>query len=180
MTTSRPAHNRWGLIAAGTLAATAAVGYGAAAATGDGADHASATIIDTTGAEIGRATFTEDANGVMHVNVKIGGLTPGQHGIHVHGVGSCSPTFAAAGSHHNPLGAAHGAHSGDLPNMTVNAAGQGRLNAATTSATLSDGPVSVFDLDGAAIVIHADPDDFVTQPTGNSGARVACGVIGEG
>ena len=166
-----------------TLGAGAAVALAGAAFAGtadrpaDGALHASATLIDATGAEIGWATFVEDATGTVHVNVKVDGLSPGRHGIHIHRVGACSPDFAAAGSHHNPLGAAHGSHAGDLPNLDVNANGRGRINATTDLATLSGGPLSVFDADGSALVIHADEDDLVTDPTGNSGARIACGVI---
>ncbi|HYH94061.1 MAG TPA: superoxide dismutase family protein, partial [Candidatus Saccharimonadales bacterium] len=102
----------------------------------------------------------------------------------LHGIASCiGPTFASAGGHHNPLGASHGldgapgAHAGDLPNLEVNVAGRGRLQGTTERATLSAGPTSLFDGDGAAVVIHAAEDDQVTDPTGNSGARVACGVI---
>jgi Cu-Zn family superoxide dismutase len=164
------------LVALAITGAGAAVSLGAVTA-GGGATHARATIVDTTGAEVGFATFTEDATGALHVNVKVSGAAPGEHGIHIHAVGACTPSFAAAGSHHNPLGALHGAHAGDLPNLIVNVAGKGRLNAGTRSASLSAGPVSVFDADGAAIVIHALPDDFVTQPTGGSGDRIACGVI---
>jgi Cu-Zn family superoxide dismutase len=163
-------------LAAGATATAVTVGSIAASADG-GASHASASIVDATGAEIGFANFTEDATGTLHVNVKVEGLTPGEHGIHIHTVGACSPTFAAASGHHNPLGAPHGTHSGDLPNLVVNVAGNGRLNATTDRATLSPGAVSVFDADRAALVIHALPDDFTTQPTGGSGDRIACGVI---
>lgn len=170
-------HVAVGTLAVGALAGSFAVAS-AASNTSDGpARRASAVLVDTSGATVGFARFVEDATGTLHVNVKVSGLAPGVHGIHIHAVGSCAPTFAAAGSHHNPLGAPHGNHAGDLPMLVVNGAGQGRLNATTESATLSAGPISVFDLDGSALVVHADPDDFVTQPTGNSGARVACGVI---
>ena len=145
-----------------------------------GAQHASATLSDAAGNEIGFATFVEDASGTLHVNVKVDGLTPGQHGIHIHNTGQCSPTFAAAGAHHNPLGVSHGSHAGDLPNLDVNVAGRGSLNATTDDATLSAGLLSVFDANGSALVIHADPDDLITDPTGNSGARIACGVISAG
>lgn len=162
---------------------TAAVLATAAAAGNDGAEHAVATLVDTAGNVVGSARFTEDATGILHVNVKVKGLTPGLHGIHLHAVGACAPTFAAAGGHHNPLGAQHGldnptgAHAGDLPNLVVNAAGIGHLDATSDRATLSAGPTSLFDADGSAIVIHANEDDQVTDPTGNSGGRVACGVI---
>ena len=154
-----------------------------ASAAGEGAHQASATLYSPAGDVVGWARFTEDASGVVHVNVKVQGLAPGLHGLHLHAVGACRPTFAAAGGHHNPLGHQHGlenpygAHGGDLPNLVVNGAGQGRLNATTERATLSAGPVSLFDADGSALVIHAAEDDQVTDPTGNSGGRIACGVI---
>lgn len=124
------------------------------------------------------AVLTEDGTGRVHLNVKVSGLSPGRHGIHVHTVGACGgPDFAVAGSHHNPLGRAHGEHAGDLPNLVVNGHGHGRLNTTVTGFSLSAGPTGAFDADGSAIVVHAAEDDFVTQPTGNSGGRVACGVV---
>ena len=153
---------------------------GGAVAAG-GAVHASAEIVNTAGEVVGWAKFTEDATGTLHVNVHVAGLAPGLHGIHIHNTAACvlgtTPAFSSAGSHHNPLGAAHGSHAGDLPNLGANVAGRGHLNATSDGATLSSGQVTLFDLNGSAIVIHADPDDHVTNPTGNSGARVACGVI---
>lgn len=148
-----------------------------------GALHATADLRDPTGGVVGWARFTEDANGILHVNVQVRGLPEGLHGIHIHAVGQCSPTFAAAGGHHNPLGHDHGldsptgAHAGDLPNLVVNGAGNGHLDATSDRATLSVGPVSIFDADGSALVIHFGEDDQVTTPTGNSGSRIACGVI---
>jgi Cu-Zn family superoxide dismutase len=145
--------------------------------------HAGAVLYDASGAEIGRASFVEDATGVLHVNVHAKGLTPGLHGIHLHAVGACSPGFAAAGGHHNPLARQHGlenplgSHAGDLPNLEVNEAGVGRLTGTTDRATLSPGATSLFDADGSAVIIHAGADDQLTDPTGNSGGRVACGVI---
>lgn len=162
---------------------TALAGVATANASGNGAQHAYAVLYDVNGQAIGSAIFTEDATGQVHVNVHVKGLAPGLHGIHLHAVGSCSPSFLAAGGHHNPLGHQHGlenplgAHAGDLPNLVVNPAGVGHLNAITTHATLSAGPTSVFDVNGSALIIHAGPDDQVTDPTGNSGGRVACGVI---
>jgi Cu-Zn family superoxide dismutase len=165
-----------------TLGASAAAVAGTALASGaaqpaTGALHASVALVDAGGAQVGWAELVEDASGTVHVNVKVDGLSPGLHGIHIHAVGACSPDFAAAGPHHNPLGVAHGSHAGDLPNLVVNAEGRGHLNATTDEATLSSGPLSVFDADGSALVIHAAEDDLVTDPSGNSGTRIACGVI---
>ena len=153
-----------------------------------GASHASATFVDTTGATIGWAGLVEDATGRVHVNIHVSGLTPGLHGIHIHAVGACSPTFAAAGGHYNPLGHQHGLdnpsgpHAGDLPNLIVNGAGVGHLDATTDRVTLSPGPATLFDATplavGSAFIIHANPDDQVTDAgNGGSGARIACAVI---
>lgn len=148
-----------------------------------GAGHAVAEIRDPAGNVLGFANFTEDAAGRVHVSVHVQGLAPGLHGLHLHAVGACSPSFAAAGGHFNPGGHQHGLdhpagpHAGDLPNLEVNPAGVGRLNATVERVTLSAGPLSLFDADGSALVIHADPDDQVSQPIGRSGGRIACGVI---
>jgi len=163
----------------------ALVGAAGVYAGNDGAEHAAA-VLKSPGPEgevIGQARFVEDATGLVHVKVHVKGISPGEHGIHIHAFGACAPTFAAAGGHHNPLGDEHGLdnpdgpHAGDLPALTVNKAGVGHLNVTTDRATLSAGATSVFDGSGSALVIHADPDDQVTDPTGNSGARIACGVI---
>jgi Cu-Zn family superoxide dismutase len=157
-------------------------------AAGDGAEHASATFIDATGATVGWASLVEDSTGIVHVNVHVEGLSPGRHGIHIHGVGTCAPTFLAAGGHYNPLGDQHGLdnpegpHAGDLPNLTVNPHGIGHLDATTDRVTISAGPVTLFDTtpgaEGSAFIIHANEDDQVTDATlGGSGARIACAVI---
>ena len=165
----------------------AALSAGATGAVGGGALHAQAQLVDSAGQAIGWARFVEDATGVVHVNVHVKGLSAGLHGIHIHAVGACvvgtTPTFSSAGGHHNPLGHSHGllsptgAHAGDLPNLVVNEAGVGHLDGTTQLATLSAGGTSIFDTDGSALVIHALEDDQATNPTGNSGARIACGVI---
>jgi Cu-Zn family superoxide dismutase len=146
--------------------------------------HASAVIYNAAGQELGVARFTEDATGRVHVNVHVQDLAPGLHGIHLHAVGSCiAPSFTSADAHFNPTGAQHGldnphgSHAGDLPNLVVNEAGRGRLNATTDRATLTPGNLSLFDANGSAVVIHAGPDDQHSDPSGKSGARVACGVI---
>ena len=105
------------------------------------------------------------------------------HGLHIHTVGACTPDFAAVGGHFNPTTAQHGLdnpngpHAGDLPNLEIDADGNGTYEATTTLVTLDQGDNSLFDSDGSALVIHAAPDDLVTDPSGNSGDRIACGVI---
>jgi superoxide dismutase, Cu-Zn family len=170
-----------------TISALALVAALAGTTLAGGARHASATFIDATGAAIGWARLVEDGTGRVHVNVHVTGLAPGLHGIHIHTVGACSPTFAAAGGHYNPLAHEHGLdnpngpHAGDLPNLDVNAAGIGHLDATTDRVTLSPGPATLFDAAGSALIIHANPDDQVTDAgNGGSGARIACAVIEEG
>ena len=176
------------ILAAFALLVMSAAATAPAIAAGDGAQHASATFIDTTGATAGWARLVEDASGVVHVNVHVEGLAPGRHGIHIHAIGACTPTFGAAGGHYNPFGDQHGLenpdgpHAGDLPNLTVNAAGIGHLDARTDRVTISAGPATLFDAtpgaQGSAFIIHANEDDQVTDATlGGSGARIACGVI---
>jgi superoxide dismutase, Cu-Zn family len=148
------------------------------------ARHASATVVDATGSAVGSIQLVEDATGRVHVNVQVAGLAPGRHGIHIHAIGACSPTFAAAGGHYNPFGRQHGLdnssgpHAGDLPNLEVNAAGMGHLDATTDRVTLSGGSSTLFDADGSAFITHANTDDQLTDATnGGSGARIACAVV---
>ena len=148
---------------------------------------ASATLRDTTGNVVGVARFTEDATGRLHVNVHVKGISTGKHGIHLHSVAACDPTtvppFSSAGGHHNPTGHQHGlnnplgAYSGDLPNLVVNGAGVGHLNATSDRATISAGSTTLFDANGSSVIIHVAEDDQLIDPTGNSGARIVCGVI---
>ncbi|HEX8228973.1 MAG TPA: superoxide dismutase family protein [Chloroflexia bacterium] len=152
-----------------------------------GGPTASADIIGTQGQTVGMAHFTQDSAGGVRVHVVVQGLRglEGQHGIHIHAVGTCEPDkqFSTAGGHFNPTGAQHGLmnpqgpHVGDLPNLSVDASGAGMLEYTNNLISLSPGPNNIFDEDGAAIVIHAGMDDEVSDPAGNSGARVACGVI---
>lgn len=154
-----------------------------ASARNDGGMIATAVMKDVKGNDIGRARFTEDNTGSVHIDVSVKSVSPGRHGIHIHETGRCDPTFAAAGAHYNPAGKKHGlsnpqgAHAGDLPDLTVNEAGDGRLSTTTHMVTLSPGKATLFDQDGSALVIHAGPDDQMTDPAGNSGDRIACGVI---
>lgn len=174
------------LLAPAAVLAVALTG-GATGALGGGALHAEAALVDTAGNSVGWARFVEDATGTVHLSVHVQGLTPGLHGIHIHAIGTCTlgttPAFSSAGGHHNPLGHTHGLlsptgpHAGDLPNLVVNEDGVGHLDTTTDLATQSAGTTSIFDADGSALVIHAAEDDQVTNATGNSGPRIACGPI---
>jgi Cu-Zn family superoxide dismutase len=136
---------------------------------------------------MGSAIIWQDPLGVVHVDGQVRGLQPGSHGIHFHAVGRCdgaaSLAFASAGAHYNPgnrrhgLSAPDGPHAGDAPNLTANSDGRGTVNFTTDRVTLTDGPATLNDADGSALVIHALGDDQVTDPSGNSGARIACGVV---
>src|SRR5437899_597595 len=147
---------------------------------------ARAELRDASGRAVGPARLEQVGDGV-HLVLELTGLPPGVHAVHLHAVGRCDPPdFASAGGHFNPAKRQHGLqnpqgpHAGDLPNITVAADGTGRLETTTNRVTLSSGETSVFDTDGSALVVHAGPDDFKTDPTGNSGARIACGVISRG
>lgn len=130
----------------------------------------------------GKLTLMPMGNGV-HVTGDIGGLVPGSsHGFHIHEKGDCSAADAAsAGGHFNPTGSAHGKaeapmhHAGDIDNVVADAAGVAHVDAHLMNVALGGGAGN--DIAGRAIVVHAAPDDYVSQPSGNSGARIACGVI---
>jgi Cu-Zn family superoxide dismutase len=145
--------------------------------------QAEANIVDTTGKTVGAATLTEQPHGVAIV-LKVSGLTPGRHGLHLHENGICTPPdFKSAGGHFNPLHKQHGSdnpqgmHAGDLPNLEVKADGTAKLTVVATGTTLGAGPGSLLKEGGTSIVIHAEADDNKSDPAGNAGARVACGVV---
>lgn len=147
---------------------------------------ARATIINAQGQNIGTATFTQAAHGVL-IQLEVTGLPTGWKGVHLHAVGTCEgPQFTSAGGHFNPGSHQHGIasntghHAGDLPNLYVHADGVGRAQFFTNDVSLRPGANSLFDADNSAIVIHANPDDHVTDPIGNAGGRIACGVIQRG
>jgi len=159
-------------------------------ATGASAEQMGGTLVDGSGNQIGNVQLVQTANGVA-VTVYVTNaavLKPGNHGIHFHAVGKCDgPDFASAGAHFNPTNKQHGlnnpngAHAGDLPNFAVGpstaSAGGYMFTATTTMVTLSPGPTGISDADGTALVIHANPDDDMTDPSGNSGGRVACAIL---
>jgi len=142
---------------------------------------ATATIRDLAGARAGTVTFTDAYGGVI-VAGNITGLGLGAHAIHIHEAGKCQAPFTTAGAHFNPTGKHHGflnpegTHLGDLPNIDTPAAGKLRFEFMLAGATLR-GPNGMLDGDGASIVIHGSRDNYHTDPTGDSGSRIACGVI---
>ncbi len=118
------------------------------------------------------------------VVVMVEDMAPGTYGVHLHTVGKCdAPEFKTAGPHFNPGNKMHGhdnpmgAHAGDLPNIVVGADGHGTFTEQLPDLTLTGGAAPLLDADGAAVVVHAGPDDYKTDPSGNSGARIACGVL---
>jgi Cu-Zn family superoxide dismutase len=129
----------------------------------------------------GTVTFTEDADGVK-VHAEITGLTPGNHGFHVHEFGDCSaPDATSAGAHFNPTNKPHAGpdaperHVGDMGNVEADASGKATLDYVDHDMSLTNDQKSVI---GRSVIVHTKADDLKTQPTGDSGARVACGVIG--
>lgn len=160
-----------------------AIGGCATAAQTKAAPMATAKLAAGDGSARGTATVTQAGDG-LHVVVKATGFTPGIHAVHIHTVGQCvGPDFTSAGGHWNPTGRKHGKdnpdgmHMGDMPNMTVAADGTGSIEYHVASGTIMGGATPLMDADGSAIVIHAQPDDNVSDPAGNAGGRVACGVL---
>jgi Cu-Zn family superoxide dismutase len=145
---------------------------------------ASAEIRNAAGAVVARATASETAGGIR-LRVEALAMAPGAYGAHVHTIGRCDPPdFATAGPHWNPAARKHGKnnpegmHMGDLPNLAVGADGHGSFQVTIPNGRLGGGGTPLLDADGAAVVIHASADDYRTDPSGNSGARIACGVLG--
>lgn len=150
------------------------------------AQSAHADIVNAQGQKIGTATIHQAGNGVR-ISVEVSQLPPGTHGIHIHTVGKCEgPAFTTAGGHLNPASKKHGKdnpdgpHAGDLLNLEVGADGIGKASLSDANATLGEGPNSLFHEGGTSLVIHEKADDYKTDPAGNSGARIACGVISSG
>src|SRR4029077_8794069 len=164
------------------LLGVAAVLAGCASAPADkGPLSAEAVLKDKEGAQVGVATLIQTPEGVR-IAVTGYRMPPGTHGLHVHAVGLCEPPeFTSAGAHFNPGSKQHGrlnpagAHAGDLPNLGVAASGGGGIDGATKAFTLAGGTISLFGEKGTSLVVHANADDEKTDPTGNSGGRIACG-----
>ncbi len=173
----------------GTLAAAAVATAGLLALAGCASTpkpaagpQAKATIESRSGSNVtGWATFTDRSTGGVAVVVHIENAPPGMHGLHVHEKGDCSaPDASSAGGHFNPGGMQHAGptdthrHAGDLGNITIESNGTGHLELVTDLLTVRPGPNSVV---GKAVVFHEKADDLKTQPTGNAGGRLGCGVV---
>jgi Cu-Zn family superoxide dismutase len=163
------------------IAAFVAIALPASAAL---AQRAGGSLRNAQGQVIGVVSAARDGN-VVRIRLTVRGAAPGTHGVHLHQTGRCdAPDFASAGPHWNPMGHQHGRlnpqgpHLGDLPNLVVRANGSGRLDfAVPVPPGTTAGANPLLDADGTAIVIHAAADDLRTDPSGNSGARIACGVL---
>lgn len=176
------------ILAAGLLAGAVSVmaedTHNGPAYSGNSVKTLTATLTGADGAAIGAVQLSQNAAGVVQITVTGSGLEAGDHGLHIHATGKCEgPAFTSAGGHFNPtakkhgLDSADGPHAGDMPMLTV--AANGTYSYVETSDRVSalSGATSILDADGAALIIHAGVDDHVTDPTGNSGARVACALL---
>ncbi len=165
------------------IAATALAGCTTTTGAGMAGDKpmrmATASLRTAAGADVGTVTATEMAGGIQ-IRIDARAMPAGMHGAHVHAIGRCdAPDFTTAGGHWNPMGKQHGTsnpagpHAGDAPNLTIGADGSGSVTIMLPAGTM-DG---LLDADGSAFVIHANADDYKTDPSGNSGGRIACGVF---
>lgn len=165
------------------LAIAAAMCFLTVGALAETPESAKAVLHNAQGEEVGTAALTPVDHGVK-ISLEVSKLTPGVHAFHIHAAGVCEPPdFTSAGGHFNPGHKKHGLqnpdgpHAGDMQNITVGADGIGKVTVLNTRVTLGDGPNSLFLPGGTAIVVHAAADDNLTDPAGNAGPRVACGVI---
>ena len=163
------------------VAALFAVGLASSA---QAVDKAQAVLKDKDGKEVGKVELSDAPGGVL-LRLTLDGVPPGDHAFHVHAVGKCEPPdFKSAGPHFNPDETKHGLmnpegpHSGDMPNLHVPDGGKLTVEVFNEMVTL-DGEQALLDDDGSAVVVHAAADDYKTDPAGNAGDRIACGVVTE-
>lgn len=166
----RPSLIMTGVLLCGLLAGTAE------------ARTAKAELKNAEGKKVGEATLEQTNEGVR-VSANFTGLPLGTRAFHIHEVGKCDPPFESAGRHFNPTGKQHGrdnpggAHAGDLPNLEVPQSGSLQVVVVARGVSLDGGTGNLLDADGSALVIHQGADDYKTDPAGNAGERIACGVI---
>ncbi len=173
-----------GTMLAGLILSLAACGGNGAGSELEPAESiARASLMGADQTQYGEVIIGEGDGGLL-VQIKAEGLSPGPRGVHIHGVGKCEgPDFKSAGGHWNPSEKEHGfdnpkgAHMGDFFNLEIGEDGTGSVEATIEEGSLKEGPNALMDADGAAFVVHAGPDDLKTDPSGESGGRVACGVF---
>ncbi len=164
------------------LATAGAVAMLATALPVNAAEMANTQLKDSSGKAVGDVDLMQTAAGVL-IKLQIKGLKPGEHAFHIHAVGKCEPPFESAGGHFNPGNTHHGmmsgeGHAGDMPNLHVPQDGALSVEVLNREVTLEPGkPNSLFDADGSSLVIHAKADDYKSDPAGDAGDRIACGVI---
>jgi Cu-Zn family superoxide dismutase len=164
-----------------TLAAVLAMGLSLATPAA-AADKATAVLKDAKGNEVGNAELTATPSGVL-IKLDLTAIPAGNHAFHIHAIGKCEPPdFKSAGPHYNPdetkhgLMNAEGPHAGDMPNLHVPSDGKLQVEVLNPMVSLND-KASLLDQDGSALVVHAGADDYVSDPAGNAGDRIACGII---
>src|SRR6266513_2548211 len=153
---------------------------------GNAAARGQVVMYNLAGSAVGTGDIWQDKNGGVHVDIATISLPEGTHGIHFHQVGKCeggATAFSTAGGHYNPMGMEHGLqnprgpHAGDNPNIVIPASGVGAVSFTSDRVSLTPGTRPLLDGDGSSLVVHANADDQITNPSGNSGARIACGVV---
>lgn len=147
-------------------------------------ETATANLRGPDGADLGTVEFQKTPNGATLLTAQLKGLPPGTHAFHIHETGACEPDFKAAGGHYSPNGHEHGflvaagPHAGDMPNLHVPESGELTVEVFNMRVSMDEtAEATLFDEDGSAVIIHAGADDYTSQPAGDAGDRIACGVI---